>query len=111
MTKVEFYLDGALQSTDTTSPYAWSWDTTTATNGSHSLSSKAYDAALQHRDVDDGQRHRQQRRAGEHRRLDADAGQLHADLHDPGRHDDPVEGLRDHRAATPRRRRSRRSGA
>jgi beta-lactamase superfamily II metal-dependent hydrolase len=46
VTKVEFYLDGALKSTDTTSPYSWSWDTTTATNGSHSLTSKAYDAAL-----------------------------------------------------------------
>ena len=45
VTKVEFYLDGALKSTDTTSPYAWSWDTTTATNASHSLQSKAYDAA------------------------------------------------------------------
>jgi hypothetical protein len=45
VTKVEFYLDGALKSTDTTSPYAWSWDTTTAANGSHSLVSKAYDAA------------------------------------------------------------------
>jgi beta-lactamase superfamily II metal-dependent hydrolase len=46
VTKVEFYLDGALKSTDTTSPYSWSWDTTTATNGAHSLTSKAYDAAL-----------------------------------------------------------------
>ncbi|MEA2165716.1 MAG: hypothetical protein QOK37_3843 [Thermoanaerobaculia bacterium] len=46
VTKVEFYLDGVLKSTDTTSPYSWSWDTTTATNGSHSLTSKAYDAAL-----------------------------------------------------------------
>jgi beta-lactamase superfamily II metal-dependent hydrolase len=46
VTKVEFYLDGALKFTDNTSPYAWSWDTTTATNGSHSLTSKAYDAAL-----------------------------------------------------------------
>jgi beta-lactamase superfamily II metal-dependent hydrolase len=46
VTKVEFYLDGALQSTDTTSPYSWSWNTTTAANGSHSLTSKAYDAAL-----------------------------------------------------------------
>ncbi|HLO04035.1 MAG TPA: Ig-like domain-containing protein [Symbiobacteriaceae bacterium] len=45
VTKVEFYLDGALQSTDTTSPYSWSWDTTTAANGSHSLTAKAYDAA------------------------------------------------------------------
>ena len=46
VTKVEFYLDGVLQSTDTTSPYSWSWNTTTAANGSHSLTSKAYDAAL-----------------------------------------------------------------
>jgi len=46
VTKVEFYLDGALQSTDTTSPYAWSWDTTSTTNASHSLTAKAYDAAL-----------------------------------------------------------------
>jgi hypothetical protein len=46
VTKVEFYLDGALQSTDTTSPYAWSWDTTTASNASHALTAKAYDAAL-----------------------------------------------------------------
>jgi hypothetical protein len=45
VSKVEFYLDGALKSTDTTSPYAWSWDTTTATNASHTLVSKAYDAA------------------------------------------------------------------
>jgi hypothetical protein len=45
VTKVEFYLDGALKSTDTTSPYSWSWDTTTATVGSHSLTAKAYDAA------------------------------------------------------------------
>jgi hypothetical protein len=45
VTKVEFYLDGALKSTSTTSPYSWSWNTTTATNGSHSLVTKAYDAA------------------------------------------------------------------
>lgn len=45
VTKVEFYLDGALQSTDTTSPYAWSWDSTTASNASHTLTAKAYDAA------------------------------------------------------------------
>ena len=45
VSKVEFYLDGALKTTDTASPYSWSWDTTTAANGSHSLVSKAYDAA------------------------------------------------------------------
>jgi beta-lactamase superfamily II metal-dependent hydrolase len=46
VTKVEFYLDGALTSTDTTSPYSWSWNTTASTNAAHTLTSKAYDAAL-----------------------------------------------------------------
>jgi beta-lactamase superfamily II metal-dependent hydrolase len=45
VTKVEFYVDGALKSTDTSSPYAWSWDTTGAANGGHSLITKAYDPA------------------------------------------------------------------
>jgi hypothetical protein len=45
VTKVEFYLDGALRTTDTTSPYSWSWDTTAFANSSHSLVTKAYDAA------------------------------------------------------------------
>ncbi len=45
VTKVEFYLDSALQSTSATAPYAWNWNTTTTTNGSHTLTSKAYDAA------------------------------------------------------------------
>ncbi len=45
VTKVEFYLDGALTATDTASPYSWSWSTTTSTNGAHALTSKAYDAA------------------------------------------------------------------
>lgn len=45
VTKVEFYLDNALQSTSTTAPYSWSWNTTTAANGAHTLNSKAYDAA------------------------------------------------------------------
>jgi serine protease len=45
VTKVEFYLDGALASTDTSSPYSWSWNTTTVANGPYTLSSKAYDAS------------------------------------------------------------------
>jgi hypothetical protein len=45
VTKVEFWLDGALRSHDVSAPYAWSWDTTTATNGAHTLVTKAYDAA------------------------------------------------------------------
>jgi len=45
VTKVEFYVDGALASTDTNAPYTFSWNTTAVADGSHSLSSKAYDAA------------------------------------------------------------------
>jgi len=43
---VQFYLDGvALSSQDTASPYSISWNTTTAGNGSHTLTAKASDAA------------------------------------------------------------------
>lgn len=45
VTKVEFLLDGALQSTDTTAPYEWSWNTTSASNASHTLVARAWDAA------------------------------------------------------------------
>lgn len=45
VTKVEFYLDAALKSSDTAAPYSWSWNTASTPNGSHSLTSKAYDAA------------------------------------------------------------------
>jgi hypothetical protein len=43
--RVEFYLDNSLQATDTSSPYAWTWNTTSAVNGSHTIMAKAYDAA------------------------------------------------------------------
>ncbi|HEV8253997.1 MAG TPA: Ig-like domain-containing protein [Vicinamibacteria bacterium] len=43
--RVEFYLDGALQFTDTAAPHSWSWDTKTAANGAHILASSAFDAA------------------------------------------------------------------
>src|SRR5438034_460314 len=43
---VQFKIDGAnLGGEDTTSPYTISWDTTTAANGSHSLTATARDAA------------------------------------------------------------------
>ncbi|MBI4341690.1 MAG: hypothetical protein HY598_05355, partial [Candidatus Omnitrophica bacterium] len=43
---VQFLLDGApLGVEDPTSPYSLAWDTTTATNGSHSLTARARDAA------------------------------------------------------------------
>lgn len=43
--KVEFYIDGLLKGSDTTSPYAMSLDSTTLSNASHTLVAKAYDAA------------------------------------------------------------------
>lgn len=45
VTKVEFYVDSVLKSTSTVAPYTATWDTTTASNGTHSLLVKAYDAA------------------------------------------------------------------
>ena len=45
VTKVEFYLDGVLKATDTSAPYVWAWNSLTATNGTHTLTSRAYDAA------------------------------------------------------------------
>ncbi|MFC5525648.1 Ig-like domain-containing protein [Rhodanobacter ginsengisoli] len=45
VTRVEFYVDGALKATDTSSPYAATLDSTTLADGSHTLLAKAYDAA------------------------------------------------------------------
>ncbi len=45
LAKVEFYVDSQLKGTDTTSPYSFSWDSTTATNATHTLSVIAYDSA------------------------------------------------------------------
>lgn len=45
VTKVEFYINGQLIGTDTTSAYGFSWNTTTSPNGSYQLTTKAYDAA------------------------------------------------------------------
>jgi chitinase len=42
---VEFYVDGTLKKSDNSSPYTYSLDTTTLSNGTHSLMTKAYDAA------------------------------------------------------------------
>jgi Bacterial Ig domain len=41
--KIEFYVDATLVGTATNDPYSISWDSTTAANGSHSVSAKAYD--------------------------------------------------------------------
>jgi hypothetical protein len=44
ISKVEFYVDGTLSSTDTTTPYSFAWNTTPLAFGTaHTLSAKAYD--------------------------------------------------------------------
>jgi subtilisin family serine protease len=45
VSRVELLVDGSLAGTDTSSPYAISWNTTTAGNGGHTLQTRAYDAA------------------------------------------------------------------
>ena len=45
VTQVEFFADGASIGVDTTASYAVSWDTTTAANGSHTLTATATDVA------------------------------------------------------------------
>lgn len=45
VTKVEFYVDGNLAGSSTASPYSLAYDSTKLSKGSHSLVSKAYDAA------------------------------------------------------------------
>jgi hypothetical protein len=45
VTKVEFYIDNNIISTDTSEPYAATLDSTKQTNGNHTLTAKAYDAA------------------------------------------------------------------
>lgn len=45
VTKVEFFVDGAVVATDTSSPYSYSWGTAGRSAGSYSLTAKAYDAA------------------------------------------------------------------
>jgi leucyl aminopeptidase len=43
--RVEFYVDGQLRHSDTAPPWLFSWDTTSATNGTHTLLARAYDVA------------------------------------------------------------------
>lgn len=43
ITKVEFYVDGFLRIIDVSAPYTFSWDTTTETNGNHTIRATAYD--------------------------------------------------------------------
>ncbi len=47
VTKMEIYIDGALKTSNTNATsLTFSWNTTTAANGAHTITSKAYDAAL-----------------------------------------------------------------
>jgi hypothetical protein len=41
--RVELFVDGVLKATDSSTPFAFAWDTRTAANGSHSLTARAYD--------------------------------------------------------------------
>ncbi len=44
ISKVDFYVDGALVGSKTAAPYSVAWDSTKATNASHSLTAKATDS-------------------------------------------------------------------
>ena len=44
ITKVEFYIDNVLKSTDTTYPYSYFWNTRSFTTGNHTLKAIAYDS-------------------------------------------------------------------
>jgi subtilisin family serine protease len=43
VTLVEFFVDGMLKASDTTTPFSFAWDTLTAAEGARSLTAKAYD--------------------------------------------------------------------
>lgn len=45
VSRVEFYLNGALQGSDSTSPYSLAWEPSTLARGSYTWTAKAYDAA------------------------------------------------------------------
>jgi subtilisin family serine protease len=45
VSRVELSVDGGVVGSDTTSPYQIAWNTTTVSNGSHSLQTRAFDAA------------------------------------------------------------------
>jgi|GEM_PF-427260 len=45
VTRVEFYVDNVVKTAATTAPYNYQWNTISLTNGTHTVSVKAYDAA------------------------------------------------------------------
>ena len=52
MARVEFRADGVLLGTDTTAPYASTWNASSASVGSHTLTARAVDVVRQRRHVD-----------------------------------------------------------
>ncbi|MBU7024163.1 MAG: Ig-like domain-containing protein, partial [Theionarchaea archaeon] len=42
ITKVEFYIDGSLKRTDTSRPFSYRWNTTSYSNGNHTITVKGY---------------------------------------------------------------------
>jgi hypothetical protein len=49
ISKVEFYIDGSLEKTDTSSPYRHNWNTTNYSDDFHTIKATAYDTANQKR--------------------------------------------------------------
>jgi subtilisin family serine protease len=49
--RVELYVDGAIKASSTTAPFTTSWNSRKASNGAHTLSCKAYDAARKCRTI------------------------------------------------------------
>ena len=45
VTRVQFFVDGAMVGDDTTAPFTFSWDSTPVSNGAHAFSAKAFDGA------------------------------------------------------------------
>lgn len=45
VTKIDFKVDGVVVNTDTSSPYSYAWNSSTVSNGAHTVSATAYDAA------------------------------------------------------------------
>jgi len=45
VTRVEFYVDGTLILSDSSSPYSAAWNSTGAAAGSHTIEARAFDAA------------------------------------------------------------------
>jgi poly(hydroxyalkanoate) depolymerase family esterase len=45
VTRVEFYVNGALLGSDTTAPYSFDWNSASVANGTYPLSARAFDAA------------------------------------------------------------------